>query len=210
MRVTWDHENRTTEASSRKEKTRFTYDALGRLVIKKNVNRNSTKFTYEDPIGFNGGDVNLYGYVRNNVLGKRDPLGLEECRFGFGYYCDYRKAADDYDYDLQTVNNTNRVLSNLQCIRKNSNYLYFEIDQIARHNLAISGTAFLGQASTSNPLPSSPDYVFEQSYDTFKEIYKSRLSDDREANIRSINRLYATIAEANSRNPRDCGCQLRN
>ena len=35
------------EAASRKEKTRYQYDAHGRLVIKKNVNRNSTKFTYE-------------------------------------------------------------------------------------------------------------------------------------------------------------------
>jgi len=31
----------------------------------------------EDPIGFAGGDVNLYAYVRNSPLNLFDPLGLE-------------------------------------------------------------------------------------------------------------------------------------
>jgi RHS repeat-associated protein len=34
------------------------------------------RFISEDPIGFGGGDFNLYAYVRNNPLGNRDPLGL--------------------------------------------------------------------------------------------------------------------------------------
>jgi RHS repeat-associated protein len=34
------------------------------------------RFTSEDPIGFAGGDVNLYGYVMNNPLGFADPFGL--------------------------------------------------------------------------------------------------------------------------------------
>jgi len=35
------------------------------------------RFISEDPIGFLGGDVNLYGYVRQNPLSFRDPLGLD-------------------------------------------------------------------------------------------------------------------------------------
>lgn len=35
------------------------------------------RFVSEDPIGFEGGDVNLYVYVANNPLGFIDPLGLE-------------------------------------------------------------------------------------------------------------------------------------
>ncbi|MGH9966426.1 MAG: RHS repeat domain-containing protein [Pyrinomonadaceae bacterium] len=35
------------------------------------------RFISEDPIGFGGGDVNLYGYVWQNPLGYRDPLGLD-------------------------------------------------------------------------------------------------------------------------------------
>jgi len=33
------------------------------------------RFISEDPIGFRGGDVNLYGYVRGNPLMWRDPMG---------------------------------------------------------------------------------------------------------------------------------------
>ena len=34
------------------------------------------RFLSEDPIGFNGGDMNLYRYVGNNSLNYTDPLGL--------------------------------------------------------------------------------------------------------------------------------------
>lgn len=40
------------------------------------------RFISEDPIGFRGGDVNLYGYVRNNPVNLTDPQGLKpaSCR----------------------------------------------------------------------------------------------------------------------------------
>jgi uncharacterized protein RhaS with RHS repeats len=34
------------------------------------------RFVTKDPIGFAGGDVNLYAYVENNVVNFSDPLGL--------------------------------------------------------------------------------------------------------------------------------------
>jgi len=34
------------------------------------------RFISEDPLGFRGGDWNLYAYVRNNPVQYRDPLGL--------------------------------------------------------------------------------------------------------------------------------------
>ena len=37
---------------------------------------NLGRFISEDPIGFSGGDINLYGYVRNNPLNLTDPEGL--------------------------------------------------------------------------------------------------------------------------------------
>jgi RHS repeat-associated protein len=58
---------------------------------------NLGRFISEDPIGFGGGDVNLYGYVRNRPLNRRDPLGLddadriyEEDHFPGGYIKWYR------------------------------------------------------------------------------------------------------------------------
>ena len=34
------------------------------------------RFIAADPIGLGGGDVNLYRYVRNDPVGRMDPLGL--------------------------------------------------------------------------------------------------------------------------------------
>jgi RHS repeat-associated protein len=40
-------------------------------------NTSLQRFISEDPIGFNGGDVNLYAYTRNSPLNFRDPSGLD-------------------------------------------------------------------------------------------------------------------------------------
>ncbi len=40
----------------------------------------TSRFASEDPIGFQGGDENLYRYVRNNPLLLTDPLGLTACK----------------------------------------------------------------------------------------------------------------------------------
>ncbi len=39
---------------------------------------NLGRFISEDPIGFAGGDVNLYGYVKSKPLKYRDPRGLDD------------------------------------------------------------------------------------------------------------------------------------
>ncbi|MBK8813144.1 MAG: hypothetical protein IPN69_20780 [Acidobacteria bacterium] len=43
---------------------------------------NLGRFISEDPIGFAGGDVNLYGYVHNNSINKNDPWGLVDLGYG--------------------------------------------------------------------------------------------------------------------------------
>lgn len=42
---------------------------------------NVGRFISEDPIGFEGGDVNLYAYVGNNPVNLIDPLGLSDMIF---------------------------------------------------------------------------------------------------------------------------------
>nr|WP_320194132.1 RHS repeat-associated core domain-containing protein [uncultured Desulfobacter sp.] len=43
------------------------------------------RFISEDPLGFDGGDVNLYAYVQNNPVMSVDPLGLWQVSFGGGF-----------------------------------------------------------------------------------------------------------------------------
>ncbi|MGO9020297.1 MAG: RHS repeat domain-containing protein [Syntrophobacteraceae bacterium] len=38
---------------------------------------NVGRFISEDPLGFGGGDVNLYAYVKNNPVNRADPFGLD-------------------------------------------------------------------------------------------------------------------------------------
>lgn len=42
------------------------------------------RFTQKDPIGFAGGDVNMYAYVGNNPVNYIDPEGLLRTTRGFG------------------------------------------------------------------------------------------------------------------------------
>jgi len=49
---------------------------------KRTLDPNTGKFSQVDPIGFAGGDVNLYAYVGNNPPNRVDPLGLQPCPSG--------------------------------------------------------------------------------------------------------------------------------
>jgi RHS repeat-associated protein len=49
---------------------------------------NLGRFISEDPIGFEGGDVNLYGYVWNDPLQFRDPYGLYPFDYPWVYHSD--------------------------------------------------------------------------------------------------------------------------
>ena len=40
------------------------------------------RFIAEDPLGFEGGDVNFYGYARNNPINRMDPFGLSSSNCG--------------------------------------------------------------------------------------------------------------------------------
>ena len=44
------------------------------------------RFTAKDPIGFAGGDTNLYGYVMNDPINWIDPLGLRWETTGYDYH----------------------------------------------------------------------------------------------------------------------------
>src|SRR5881296_3659226 len=53
------------------------YDSTGLYYYRaRYYNPTLQRFISEDPIGFAGGDTNLYGYVWNNPISFHDPLGL--------------------------------------------------------------------------------------------------------------------------------------
>jgi len=82
--------------------TQYTYEPFGSATQTGQANTNSYKYTgreddgtglyyyraryyhprlqrfiSEDPIGFKGGDINIYGYAQNDPMNGIDPLGLE-------------------------------------------------------------------------------------------------------------------------------------
>ena len=170
------------------------------------------RFISEDPIGFRAGDINLYGYVKNNAVNKTDPTGLEECMFGLQWLCDkYIKSwrsSDEKEYDEQLIKNTDKVISSPGCLRKNANILFFEINRIAIQNLSISGTSLFGLGAVNNPIPTGPDYLLEQGYDALKDATEDVLSQQRARNLQKIQDSFRIILDANRQNPKQCGCRV--
>jgi RHS repeat-associated protein len=78
---------------------------------------NLGRFISEDPIGFAGGDVNLYGYVWNNPTNLTDPFGRDGFGNDFADYLDERiVVAEDYwRYDDQewVANGVNKTVADV-------------------------------------------------------------------------------------------------
>jgi RHS repeat-associated protein len=77
----YDSFGNATNASfpTRYQYTGREFDSLTGLHYYRNrwYDANLGRFISEDPIGFRGGDVNLYGYVRNSPTNSFDPFGLD-------------------------------------------------------------------------------------------------------------------------------------
>jgi len=63
------------------------------------------RFITEDPIGFLGGDTNIYAYVHNAPLGKRDPLGLWDPEYHRKWTKDSALACGMSDADADALAN---------------------------------------------------------------------------------------------------------
>jgi RHS repeat-associated protein len=72
--------NQSTNLSTRYQYTGREYDGFAQFYYYRArwYDGNVGRFVSEDPIGFGGGDVNLFGYVRNRPLKHRDPRGLDD------------------------------------------------------------------------------------------------------------------------------------
>ena len=69
--------NATGNLATRYQFTGREYDAFSGFYYyrARSYDANLGRFISEDPIGFGGGDINLYGYVKNNAFNFRDPSG---------------------------------------------------------------------------------------------------------------------------------------
>jgi len=72
------------------------------------------RFISEDPIGFDGGDLNLYAYVRNAPLDLTDPLGLEISggtlgAAAFGGFGPVRPGAANFSGTFSVVAGSTRI-----------------------------------------------------------------------------------------------------
>ena len=56
------------------------------------------RFISEDPIGFGGGDINIYGYVKNGPVDSRDPFGLDDGDMNPNPFSNNPKTFDWDDY----------------------------------------------------------------------------------------------------------------
>lgn len=135
------------------------------------------RFVSEDPIGFNGGDVNLYGYVWNNPLNYYDPYGLDGWGNDFAAWLDSNIgfARQSYQRDVSnwgwngTVNTIAdlsygfsdmfRVGSGIGCAAYAENipdYRRLELvadDVVRGGGLFLSmATPFVGRGSVSSPV----------------------------------------------------------
>jgi RHS repeat-associated protein len=70
--------NATTNLSTRYQYTGREYDLFSGFYYYRArwYDAKLGRFVSEDPIGFRGGDINYYGYVRNNPTKSTDPFGL--------------------------------------------------------------------------------------------------------------------------------------
>lgn len=68
------------------------------------------RFISRDPIGFAGGDVNLYGYVQNNPVNRIDPLGLASLVTDMrGGYTTFDPRPEDPNGEPLTIETRNAV-----------------------------------------------------------------------------------------------------
>jgi len=72
------------------------------------------RFVTKDPIGFAGGDVNRFNYVRSNPVNRLDPSGLYETLFGkrgnpFTYWRDFFGGAGDLYRNYKDMRDANTI-----------------------------------------------------------------------------------------------------
>lgn len=129
------------------------------------------RFTSEDPIGFSGGDINLYGYVKNKPMSSRDPFGLDDADQAF-----YASLPLGWDRQQASAAENERIARISACYNKykfssvfsggdptvESVLEYVEIGSLS--SLALDGVAtrrkFLGpNTASSNPYASGINMV---------------------------------------------------
>jgi len=88
LKPKWSERSEATTDDSDTKLTRFGY---------RDYDAYTGKWTAKDPIGFAGGDSNLYGYVLGDPVGLVDPMGL--------FWDDFKKGSEDLFDGLTSLPN---------------------------------------------------------------------------------------------------------
>jgi RHS repeat-associated protein len=111
------------------------------------------RFTSEDPIGFAGGDVNLYGYVANDPQNWVDPSGLERESItlqDLPSYWDNLQGSVTYTSASFYWDGLNRKWYDQGLSRINSSDPNFRLSRVNHQNAVYSRLSPLGRAITDN------------------------------------------------------------
>jgi RHS repeat-associated protein len=95
------------------------------------------RYLTADPIGFNGGDLNVYGYVRNNPVNGEDIDGLKNDEFDCKKCLEWlRKECQDMGWVNCSARNENITATSIQTMKEGKDELssfsgYFFVEYVA-------------------------------------------------------------------------------
>jgi uncharacterized protein RhaS with RHS repeats len=122
-----------------------------------NYNPSTGRFLSEDPIGFDGGDTNLYRYVSNNPVNYTDPSGnlspasVTVCLIALGAGAAYdmtstiiknNEIMDNYEKQINDIENQQKTCNSSQKLKLEQQKIQL-LDQMQKESMANTLNVFL-------------------------------------------------------------------
>ena len=123
------------------------------------------RWTSKDPIGFNGGDSNLYGYVLNDPVNLVDPEGTvwQYILGAIGAYLAYDTITDWYKYLKKSKNNIdqNKEIRTIDDYKKYKKYVKNQLDNSCEIGKETTLDLLKGGYPISKPVDTATGAIYE-------------------------------------------------